>query len=157
MYDDVKLVVEELISTHLSGQDLLRLKVTSNSMAPLLRSGDYVLLRPAPVESLNRGDILVTRQEGGYLTHRVVAITDQSVQTKGDMNKQADAQTDKKNIVGLVEVIERRGRVHRLDTRSQVLLARILGKLSLFEINSHSKLSIWAPRIIARVLLYLFH
>lgn len=157
MYDDVKLVVDELIYAHLSGQDILRLKVTSNSMAPLLRSGDFIILRPAPVTSLNLGDILVTRQEGGYLTHRVVSITDQWVLTKGDRNNQADALTDKKNIVGLVEAIERRGRVHRLDTRSQELLARILGRLARFEINSHSTLSIWTPRITARVLLYLLH
>lgn len=64
MYDDVKLVVDELITEHLPGQEILRLKVTSNSMAPVIQCGDHVILRLAMVESLHPGDILVTQIEG---------------------------------------------------------------------------------------------
>lgn len=77
--------------------------------------------------------------------------------TKGDRNNQVDAQTDTGKIVGLVEGIERRGRVHRLDTRYQVLLARIQGWLARKEINNYSTFSNMTSRIIARVLSYVFH
>lgn len=155
MYDNVIQVADELISAHLSGEELLSLKVSSNSMAPFLRSGDYVLLRPAPFNTLHPGDVIVTRQEGVYRTHRLVTIIEQSVLTKGDRNHLADAQTDKENIVGLVEAVERRGRIVRVDTRYQRFLARILGWLAQREVNNRSPLSIWTPRIIARCLLYL--
>ncbi len=157
MYDDVNQVVDELITAHLSGQEILRLKVTSNSMVPVIRCGDHVILKPASIKSLHPGDILVTRTEEGYLTHRLVKIATRGVLTKGDRNNQVDAFVDMRNIVGLVESIERGGRLHRLDSYFQVFLARILGWLAQMEINHHSPLIAWAPHITARVLTYIFY
>jgi signal peptidase I len=67
------------------------LKVTGASMRPALEAGDVVIVNPsADVES---GDIALFSQPGhGPVLHRVVAVENGMLTTKGDANSSSDAE-----------------------------------------------------------------
>jgi signal peptidase len=100
-----------VVATTLLGYRVL--DVASNSMEPALNRGDLILSRPAPIDQVKQGDIIIF-QEGQQipvlLAHRVAAIdnlvvnatskstgkttstTTVLLRTKGDANPQPDAQ-----------------------------------------------------------------
>lgn len=63
------------------------------SMAPALPTGAAIVLVPASPEALRPDDIVafVPPGKAGLVTHRVVAIEDGALVTKGDANPQPDA------------------------------------------------------------------
>jgi signal peptidase len=88
-------------------------------MKPLLREGDAVLVAHGR-KDVRRGDVVVFRQEGGLVAHRVLRIgrgdTGCALVTKGDSLRRFDAPISAKQVVGRVVSIERNGRQMRLDT-----------------------------------------
>ncbi|HSN07356.1 MAG TPA: signal peptidase I [Candidatus Angelobacter sp.] len=69
--------------------------VHTGSMSPALRPGDAVLAAPAP-GSVRPGDVVTFTVLSGpdsVVTHRVVAVADGLVTTKGDANRTADPWT----------------------------------------------------------------
>lgn len=155
MDDFYRQVTLDLSNASLLEQGMLRLKVTSQSMSPLLLPGDYVLVKPTSTEAIRRGDLLVTRREEGYLTHRLIAIDERGWRTKGDQNGQADAPVEVTDIVGLVVAYERLEKIHSLRTQMRVLVARLLGWLGWREITSRTQLGKWSARVMSRVLQYI--
>jgi signal peptidase I len=155
MPDVYRQVAHELSDASLAGQGQLRLRVTSHSMLPLLRSGDHVLVQTVSPETLQRGDLLVTQRGDGYLTHRLVAIDELGWHTKGDRNRSADAPISAQFILGLVVAVERRGHSCNIRTRPRRLVARFLGWLGWKEANSNSRPGTWLARLISRTLLVL--
>jgi signal peptidase I len=119
----------ELSDASLGGQDTLRLKVISTSMAPLLKPGDYVLVKSTDLGLIHRGDLVVTRRVDGYLTHRLVAVNTQGWHTKGDRNRDTDAPVDSAAILGRVMAVDRGGKIYPKGTRMQRGMARIQGWL----------------------------
>ena len=151
--DDIYLqVAQELGGSSLTEQGQLRLRVTSNSMAPILRLGDHVIVRSITPESLQRGDILVTRRTDGFLAHRLIAVDGRGWTTKGDRNRQADAPIPSEAIIGWVVSRERYGRSRNLHTRFQMVLARVEGWLGWKEVTSKISPVTWMVRIISRVM-----
>ena len=134
MQDQYSQVVHELIDSDLVKQNPVVLNVTSLSMYPILQPGDRVLIQVIPIESMRRGDLLVTRRTDGFLTHRLVAVDVNGWYTKGDRNTKVDAPIDPSNIVGVVVEVDRCGKRIGLNTRSQRLLARWLSWLGWQEI-----------------------
>jgi signal peptidase I len=130
----------ELSETSSGRQDILRLKVISTSMAPLLQTGDHVLVKSTALGSIHCGDIIVTEREDGYLTHRLVAVNTQGWHTKGDRNHTLDAPVDPTAIVGVVITVDRRGKLYPMRTRAQLGIARIQGWLGWREVNCRSSL-----------------
>ena len=142
MDDLYRQVALDLSDSSLLEQGMLRLKVTSLSMSPLLLPGDYVLVKSTPIETLHNGDLLVTRHEEGYLTHRLIAIDGRGWLTKGDKNWQTDAPVEPCDIVGLVVAFERLGKLHSLRTHMRILAARLLGWLGWQEITDRRQVGI---------------
>jgi signal peptidase I len=69
--------------------------VHTGSMSPGLRPGDAVLVAPAP-DPPRPGDVVSFAVHSGpdsVVTHRVVAVVDGRVSTKGDANRTADPWT----------------------------------------------------------------
>ncbi len=85
----------------------LRLKVTSDSMRPLLRAGDEVVVQPIDPRTLRPGDVLVVRHGGEWITHRLVAVDERGWHTRGDNTRYADEPASAAGIVGRVIAIER--------------------------------------------------
>lgn len=84
--------------------------VGSGSMEPIVYKGDAVIYEKYDrEEKISVGDIIVFRQSGKYITHRVVDIKDYKDDvryiTKGDNNNNEDDYiTTKHEIVGIVKV-----------------------------------------------------
>jgi len=157
MHDVYRQVAHELSDASLIGPGQLRLKVTSHSMTPLLRPGDHVLVQSVSLDTLQRGDLLVTRRADGYLTHRLVAVDALGWHTKGDRNCQADAPIEAQSIVGLVIAVERQGKTRYIRTRSHRVLARLIGWLGWQETSCNTLIGSWLAKMVSRILQVLSH
>jgi hypothetical protein len=93
--------------------------VEGQSMTPLLREGDSVLVSHGR-EGVQRGSVVLFRQKGKLVAHRVLRITRDSegstLTTKGDSLRSIDAPVPADNIVGRVVAIKRQERKLRLDS-----------------------------------------
>ncbi|WP_051275969.1 signal peptidase I [Desulfovirgula thermocuniculi] len=68
--------------------------ILSGSMEPGIKKGDIVLVRKVGGEAVKPGDIIQFRQEGVYVTHRVVEVVsargEKAYRTRGDANNAPD-------------------------------------------------------------------
>lgn len=85
----------------------LRLTVTSDSMRPLLRAGDGVVVQPTDPGALRPGDVIVVQRGGEWITHRLVAVDERGWHTHGDDTCHGDEAASAAQIVGRVIAIER--------------------------------------------------
>ena len=92
---------------------LLRLQVISDSMRPLLRPGDGVLVQPIEPVAGRMGDILVVQRGAELITHRLIDVTGEGWVLRGDNAILADAPVASSDCIGRVIAIERGAR--RLD------------------------------------------
>jgi signal peptidase I len=157
MHDVYQQVAHELSDANLTELSQLRLKVTSRSMTPNLRPGDFVLVQSIPLETYQRGDLLVTRREDSYLTHRLVAVDSSGWHTKGDRNPRTDAPIKAQSIVGLVIAVERQGKTRYIHTRSHRFLARLIGWLGWQETSCNTFIGSWLAKMMSRILQVLTH
>ncbi|HEY0607716.1 MAG TPA: S24/S26 family peptidase [Herpetosiphonaceae bacterium] len=118
-----------------SGQNgaATRLVVTGTSMLPLLRPGDAVWLMATDAATLRPGDLLLIRQQGVWLTHRLIAVGAERWQTKGDNNRLADPPVTAQEIEGRIVALERGGTSIDLRRRRWRVASRLLGQVSRFE------------------------
>lgn len=91
----VVLVAVSLLLGHALGQPVLLGYVQSGSMAPTLHAGDGFVAVPAAIAGPPApGDVVVYRAEhlhgGGLVTHRVVAVGEAGLHTRGDGNVVTD-------------------------------------------------------------------
>jgi signal peptidase I len=86
---------------------MLRLTVTGDSMRPLLRAGDGVVVRPIDPHALRPGDVIVAQRSGGWITHRLVAVDERGWHLHGDNTRYGDEAVSAAEIVGRVIAIER--------------------------------------------------
>jgi hypothetical protein len=98
------------------------LAVAGQSMLPLLRAGDEVLVQHGP-HAPRRGDLAVVRLPAGLLAHRVLA-AGESLITQGDNNHAPDPPLPPEAILGWVVARRRAGVVRPLDRGLPALLGR---------------------------------
>jgi hypothetical protein len=104
----------------------VRLRVTGQSMKPLLPPGCLLRIKPVtgPPEV---GDIVFFESGGGKrLAHRVINRTLESIQTKGDAFIHADGAVGLNRVMGKVVAVEEPFTV-RLDNRLMRWTGRLLG------------------------------
>lgn len=91
-------VTAQLVTSLLADGYDVRLRVSGWSMKPLIRTG--AVLRFSPTRSPLRGDVALTRHENGSLVaHRIVAIDDRSIWTKGDSCRKVDGPVAREAVV----------------------------------------------------------
>ena len=77
--------------------------VLSGSMEPVIRTGSLCFVyRRADYEDICTGDIIAFHVQGGNLvTHRVIAVTEEGLETKGDANELSDGitTTERKSVL----------------------------------------------------------
>ncbi|MCL4267410.1 MAG: hypothetical protein KJ069_29805 [Anaerolineae bacterium] len=109
------------------------LTVTSNSMSPLIRRGDQVMIA-ALTRPLLPGDIITFRTESGLLTHRFWGyVPDEEpplLITRGDKPMVFDPPTPAANVVGQVIMRQRHGRWLHLGQGNGLWLNRHLCRLA---------------------------
>jgi hypothetical protein len=104
---------------------VVRLKLTGWSMRPWLRSGAVVRFSSATAPVV--GDIALTRHANDALVaHRIVAIGEDWVQTKGDACLASDARVPIASLIGCAVAVEAPADGPALPLRNG--LARALGK-----------------------------
>ncbi len=83
--------------------------VLSDSMSPEINAGDVVIVDDAPVDTIERGDVITYERPGGdqLVTHRVIEVRSDgdstSYRTKGDANEDPDpTPIPASNVIGVV-------------------------------------------------------
>jgi hypothetical protein len=79
-------------------------------MAPSVADGDEVLVVPRP-ERLVLGEVVVVRREGGgFLLHRVIEVSERAVVTRGDACQRSDPPVGARDVLFRAVQARRRGR-----------------------------------------------
>jgi signal peptidase I len=100
--------------------------VTSDSMRPLLRAGDGVVVQAIDPRALQPGDVIVVQRGGDWITHRLVAVDERGWHTHGDNTRYGDDVANAAEIVGRVIAIERNGKtIDLLQPRWRTIDRRI--------------------------------
>jgi len=136
-----------------------KLQVTSNSMVPVLQSGDQVIVEAIKKNDLRIGDLLVIQRKSDLLTHRMVATHEYGYYTKGDHASILDPLISFQSILGRVTLIER-GET-RIDQKKGIRASinPILGRLGWWgaKIYQISPLA-WLPfRLLERIIVRVFY
>jgi signal peptidase I len=101
-------IADVLQQTLQQGQSI-RLRISSDSMSPIIGVGDRVVVESVASADIRLGDVLVLRIPDGTLTHRLIAKTRSGWVTKGDHLLAADTPHSVDVILGRVVVVERAG------------------------------------------------
>lgn len=119
----------------------LRLTVISDSMWPLLRTGDMIRVQPIEPAAIRVGEVAVVRRGAELITHRLIDIDGEQWITRGDNAIFADPSVAQAACLGRVVAIE--------DTRSidltQPQWARLnqrLGQLGRMQRRIHRRLNL---------------
>lgn len=126
----------ELLEELLEVGSELRIRVTGQSMAPSLEGGEFVHIRREPVKRLSRGDLLLFRDDRGFLVlHRLVGKAKKGgkalLKTRGDALGRADEPVEPSQVLGRVCAIsdEEGGKNRDLKKLRFRLAGRALGVL----------------------------
>jgi signal peptidase I len=107
----------------------LRLPVVSDSMRPLLRTGDWVQVEAVTPVALKLGDIIVVQRGAELITHRVLSHDAQGWRTHGDNTRVIDRVVQPEEIVGRVSAIERGAQHVDLQTKQWQTANRWIGRI----------------------------
>lgn len=103
-------LVAELLQESAANGRVPFLTLVSDSMAPLLRAGDQVGLELIAPAELQPGDLVVLRNEAGFVTHRFWGRTPAGLITRGDRPLSFDPPWNEEQVVGRVISRRRAGR-----------------------------------------------
>ena len=131
MEDKYSQITLRLVSASLDRGEVARLCVTSNSMYPMIRKGDYVLIRTVDLNNLPFGAIVVFRRDVELITHRLIKVDSATVLTKGDNNSLPDPPINKALILGEVVQIERDNKKLSLERSRSRFVATFVGGANL--------------------------
>ena len=88
----------------------VQLSVSGGSMLPCLWPGDRVTVSRCQVSDLRPGEIVVYRQDGRLIIHRVVSVSEGEVIARGDAVSGNDAPVAASEVVGKVTGATREGK-----------------------------------------------
>ncbi|HEX8949352.1 MAG TPA: signal peptidase I [Dissulfurispiraceae bacterium] len=115
----MKVDYTSLTDEFLKSGGCIRIPVIGGSMSPLLRSGDLIYARPAKVENLSAGDIVLCKKGKAMVAHRLVSISNENgefiLMTKGDAFPVPDDPVRGEEVVGKVYAVGKRGKMLYLD------------------------------------------
>jgi len=93
------------------------LSVRGDSMAPVVRDGDRLLVAPcAGARAPREGTIVIAKHPSGLVAHRLVGLSNGTAVTRGDARSRDDGPLDVREILGEVIAIDTSNRpTHRRD------------------------------------------
>lgn len=103
------------------------LGVTGSSMNPLLvNNRDSVILKSCNKFELKKGDItLYKRQNGQYVLHRIIKVTDKGYNLCGDNQYVIEKDLPKENIIAVVNAFERKGKIYNCNNHIYIAYWRL--------------------------------
>ena len=129
-----------LIESLLAGGCSVRFRASGGSMHPTIRAGDMLILGPIDPTDLRIGDVVLARQSGRLVAHRIADVTKSDggtrVLLRGDALSACAPTVSADAVLAKVVVVERApgrmavdaARAARFIVRTTVLLARICWK-----------------------------
>jgi signal peptidase I len=130
-------IIDHLIREELGNGKKITLRVSGDSMHPLIRQGDSIRIERCAPEVLGIGDIITFKRDGAYYTHRLLRIVTRGsvtrLMTKGDNEVNLDPPVSPDQILGKVAVIWKKNRTLYLKTPFWSFMNRLLGVFSLVE------------------------
>ncbi|MCI0522594.1 MAG: hypothetical protein L0Y37_02965 [Bacteroidales bacterium] len=100
-----------------------RLLITAGgqSMWPVIRPGDRIILSPCNSMDYSIGDVVAIRRDGGFVVHRITEIKRDSAfilfRTRGDASMVSDPWITEMDLAGLVTSIRRGGKQLKISPR----------------------------------------
>jgi hypothetical protein len=131
--DDTVRAALALASRGLQQGEQLRLRVSGDSMAPLLHAGDYVTVGYSHPDEFRRGDLALIRRENDLVTHRLIGRSALGWLAKGDGSPWADPPVHETSLLGKVIALESGGRHISFDARSWGMRSQMAGWLGWVE------------------------
>ncbi|HYM62342.1 MAG TPA: S24/S26 family peptidase [Thermoanaerobaculia bacterium] len=107
---------EVMVAAILESGYTARIRVDGDSMHPLLRSGDALIVEPVVTGCLRAGDIVLARLDRGLTAHRVIRVDREAgrivrITSRGDNCVEADPSFTPERILGRVISREREGAI----------------------------------------------
>ncbi len=101
----------ELLETVLGRGSCMQIEAKGHSMDPFIKDGDVLAISPTPSGGLRLGDIVAFRLPAAdkLLIHRVIGMFPDACLVRGDCCSEPDGLIQKKDVLGVVSRIERRG------------------------------------------------
>ena len=127
--------IVEMLASRAKIREPIRIRVTSQSMAPLINTGDMILVESVPVQEIACGEIVIFKNGSDLLTHRLVSKKGDSLITKGDANLFPDGRLSSQEVIGWVTAIERKARIIDLRKLRWRIGNRLIARISLIEGN----------------------
>jgi signal peptidase I len=115
------------------GSDLIRLPVVGNSMSPMLKDRDILVISFAPQGRLACGDIIVWGKHE-LITHRVILARHHRVYTKGDARYWIDPVINNNDILGIVKQIDRNGLIADMESTRWKIINWLIGSIGWFQV-----------------------
>jgi signal peptidase I len=123
-------MLPELIRDILSKDAECRFQAKGYSMSPFIKDGDFVTISPLTGSSPRMGDVVAfNHPEGGKLAiHRIVLKERDSYIVRGENTFKADGTIEKRDILGFVTRVERKGRRVLIGLGPERLLIAFLSR-----------------------------
>ncbi|MBQ8783836.1 MAG: S24/S26 family peptidase [Clostridia bacterium] len=105
-------VIEEILSS--GGK--VRITASGKSMEPVIKDGEDIVVISEIKKPLEAGDIVLFKRSNGRLVlHRILAIKGNEITLRGDSQWTTEI-ADKSSVLGILEAVERNGRVLNSDS-----------------------------------------
>jgi signal peptidase I len=113
-----------------------RAKSRGESMYPLIKNGDTLLIQPMKADEIHPGDIVIYRiPSGSFIAHRFIKRNiSGSLLTNGDSMRHYDKLVDEEQVFGKVVQIERHSRILKLEGRLNGLNTRLITWLAQYRV-----------------------
>lgn len=136
--------VEELLKNN----QQVSIPMKGNSMFPTLREGDMGIVAPCKVSELKPGEIIVFKQNGKYVTHRLTQVLTVNEKTlfraRGDNNPGEDTPFQAEDIIGkLIAVNHNEKTIQKSVIRKSFQTSLIIRFFPLFYQFNHFLFRIW--------------
>jgi len=113
--------------------DPIRLPVIGNSMAPMLRDRDILDVSFNSSTRLKCGDVIV-RGRHELITHRVIVTRRNRVYTKGDARYWIDPVIDRRDILGIVNRVDRNGVIADMGSAHWTVINKLIGTVAWIQV-----------------------
>lgn len=99
-----------------------------DSMAPLLRTHRNTVVLRTPTEEVKRGDVILFHRPGGaYVLHRVIRVTNEGYETRGDNRRHSDRFVPKDCLLAVMDGYYKKKRFISPTRFSYRLYVRVWG------------------------------
>lgn len=100
-------------------------EIASGSMEPTIKVKDLIVVKIT--KDIKENDIVTYDEDSNLITHRVIAINDEYITTKGDANNSVDVKVKREQIVGkTVHIIKKGGIIRDIFVTPKIIITIII-------------------------------